>query len=243
MHLNTQAIVCAVLGHGEHGAIARLMTHEAGLLPGYVRGGRSRRLRPVLLPGNMVQAEYRARVPEQLAQLSVELVHSRAPLLAERLPATAIDWLTTLTAGTLPEGQPYPILFDALEAVLSAVESANSARGWAPSVIRYELLLLAQLGFALDLSHCAGGGDAGDLAYVSPKSSVAVSRAMGAPYAERLLPLPGFLTGGDAAPGWEQIAEGFRLTGYFLTRDILTGKLADICETRERLIERLARAG
>src|SRR3546814_11409597 len=78
-----------------------------------------------------------------------------------------------------------------LEAVLSAVESANSARGWAPSVIRYELLLLAQLGFALDLSHCAGGGDAGDLAYVSPKSSIAVSRAMGAPYAERLLPLPG----------------------------------------------------
>lgn len=243
MHLNTQAIVCAVLGHGEHGAIARLMTHEAGLLPGYVRGGRSRRLRPVLLPGNMVQAEYRARVPEQLAQLSVELVHSRAPLLAERLPATATDWLTTLTAATLPEGQPYPALFDTLEAVLSAVESANSARGWAPSVIRYELLLLAQLGFALDLSHCAGGGDAGDLAYVSPKSSIAVSRAMGAPYAERLLPLPGFLTGGDTAPGWEQIAEGFRLTGYFLTRDILTGKLADICETRERLIERLARAG
>ncbi|API58347.1 DNA repair protein RecO [Tardibacter chloracetimidivorans] len=243
MHLNTQAIVCAVLGHGEHGAIARLMTHEAGLLPGYVRGGRSRRLRPVLLPGNMVQAEYRARVPEQLAQLSVELVHSRAPLLAERLPSTAIDWLTTLTAATLPEGQPYPALFNTLEAVLSAVESANSARGWAPSVIRYELLLLAQLGFALDLSHCAGGGDAGDLAYVSPKSSIAVSRAMGAPYAERLLPLPGFLTGGDAAPGWEQIAEGFRLTGYFLARDILTGKLADICETRERLIERLARAG
>src|SRR3546814_1176952 len=130
-----------------------------------------------------------------------------------------------------------------LEAVLSAVESANSARGWAPSVIRYELLLLAQLGFALDLSHCAGGGDAGDLAYVSPKSSIAVSRAMGAPYAERLLPLPGFLTGGDAAPGGEQIAEGFRLTGYFLTRDILTGKLADICATRERLTERLAGAG
>src|SRR3546814_14571177 len=108
MHLNTQAIVCAVLGHGEHGAIARLMTHEAGLLPGYVRGGRSRRLRPVLLPGNMVQAEYRARVPEQLAQLSVELVHSRAPLLAERFPAPAIDWLATPTGATLPEGQPYP---------------------------------------------------------------------------------------------------------------------------------------
>src|SRR3546814_13848233 len=127
------------------------MTHEAGLLPGYVRGGRSRRLRPVLLPGNMVQAEYRARVPEQLAQLSVELVHSRAPLLAERLPATATDWLTTLTAATLPEGQPYPALLDNLEPVLSAVASANSARGSAPAVLRYELLFPAPIGFALHL--------------------------------------------------------------------------------------------
>src|SRR3546814_13776500 len=105
--------------------------------------------------------------------------------------------------------------------------------------MRYELLLLAQLGFAPDLSHCAGGGDAGDLAYVSPKSSIAVSRAMGAPYAERLLPLPGFLTGGDTAPGWEQLAEGFRLTGYFMIGHILTGKLADIFETRHLLIERM----
>src|SRR3546814_18938370 len=136
MHLNTQAIVCAVLGHGEHGAIARLMTHEAGLLPGYVRGGRSRRLRPVLLPGNMVQAEYRARVPEQLAQLSVELVHSRAPLLAERFPATAIACLTTPTAANLPKGHPYPPLFATPETVLPAVQSANAPRRWAPPVTR-----------------------------------------------------------------------------------------------------------
>src|SRR3546814_13310034 len=108
MHLNTQAIVCAVLGHGEHGAIARLMTHEAGLLPGYVRGGRSRRLRPVLLPGNMVQAEYRARVPEQLAQLSVELVHRPAPLPAARLPTTANDSPTPLHAPNLARGPSPP---------------------------------------------------------------------------------------------------------------------------------------
>jgi DNA repair protein RecO (recombination protein O) len=182
-------------------------------------------------------------VPEQLAQLSVELVHSRAPLLAERLPAAAIDWLTTLTASTLPEGQPYPALFDALDAVLTAVESANSARGWGPSLVRYELLLLAQLGFGLDLSHCAAGGDDADLAYVSPKSSTAVSRAAGAPYAERLLPLPAFLTGQGEPPDWQDILDGLKLTGYFLSRDILTGKLEAVLETRQRLIERIARIG
>src|SRR3546814_18325077 len=142
MHLNTQAIVCAVLGHGEHGAIARLMTHEAELLPGYVRGGRSRRLRPVLLPGNMVPAASRARVPEQLAQLSVELVHSRAPLLAERSPDNALDWRTTITAATLTTGKPYPALLDTLGTVLYAVQSAAAARGCAPLVLHHSRPIL-----------------------------------------------------------------------------------------------------
>lgn len=243
MQLITQAIVCAVLAHGEHGAVARLLTREAGLMPGYVRGGRSRKLKPVLQAGNLVQAEFRARIPDQLAQLSVELVHSRAPLLSERLPAAAIDWLTTLTATALPEGQPYPALFDALDAVLTAVESANSAKGWVPSLVRYELLLLANLGFGLDLSHCAAGGDAGDLAYISPKSSTAVSRAAGAPYAERLLPLPGFLIGHDTTPDWPEIVNGLKLTRYFLARDVLTDKRSASLEARDRLEDRVLRIG
>lgn len=241
MNLSTQAIVCAVLAHGEHGAVARLLTREAGLMPGYVRGGRSRKLKPVLLPGNLVQAEYRARVAEQLAQLTVELAHSRAPLLSERLPAAAIDWLTTLCATALPEGQPYPALFDALDAVLTAVESANSARGWAPALVRFELLLLSGLGFGIDLSHCAAGGDAADLAYVSPKSSTAVSRAAGEPYAERLLPLPRFLTAQDPAPDWPDIMAGLKLTRYFLSRDVLTEKRSNVLECRDRLEERICR--
>jgi DNA repair protein RecO (recombination protein O) len=152
MRIETQAIICAVRPHGEHGAIARALTPADGLQPGYVRGGRSRRLRPILLPGNLVQAEYRARTDEQLAQLSVELVHSRAPLLAEALPAAAIDWLTALTAAALPEGQPYPRVYQALDGVLSAVEAAPSAKGWAASLLRYELLVLRDLGFGLDRS-------------------------------------------------------------------------------------------
>ena len=150
MRLETQAIICAVRAHGEHGAIVRALTPADGIQAGYVRGGRSRRLRPVLVPGNLIQAEYRARTEEQLAQLAVELVRSRAPLLAEALPAAAIEWLTALTATALPEGQPYPRLYEALDGVLAAVEAAPSAKGWAAPLVRYELLILRELGFGLD---------------------------------------------------------------------------------------------
>lgn len=150
MHLETRAIIVAVRPHGEHGAIVRALTPEEGLRPGYVRGGKSRRLRPVLVPGNLVQAEYRARTEEQLPHLSAELIHSRAFLLSEPLASAAIDWATALTAAALPEGQPYPSLYQGLDGLLSAVEAAPSARGWALALVRYELLLLAQLGFGLD---------------------------------------------------------------------------------------------
>ena len=162
MHLTTPAIIVAVRPHGEHGAIVRALTPNDGVQPGYVRGGRSRRLRPVLLPGNLVQTEYRARTEEQLAQLSVELVHSRAPLLAEALPAAAIDWSCALTAAALPEGQAYPRLYDALDGVLSAVEAAPSAKGWAAALVRYELLALSELGFGLDRAEWPAFARTGD---------------------------------------------------------------------------------
>jgi DNA repair protein RecO (recombination protein O) len=150
VQFDTQAIIVAVRPHGEHGAIVRALTPEDGLRPGYVRGGKSRRLRPVLVPGNLVQADYRARTEEQLPHLSVELIHSRAFLLSEPLASAGIDWATALTAAALPEGQPYPALFQGLDGVLTAIEAAPSARGWALALVRYELLLLAQLGFGLD---------------------------------------------------------------------------------------------
>ena len=240
MQLATRAIVCAVLAHGEHGTIARLMTAEAGLLPGYVRGGRSRRLRPVLLPGNVVAAEYRARTDAQLAALTVELAESRAPLLAEPLAAAAIDWVTALTAAALPEGQPYPRLYAALDGVLAAVAAAPSARGWAAALVRYELLLLAELGFGLDLTSCAATGTTEDLAFVSPKSGGAVSRVAGAPYAARLLRLPPFLLSGGAA-SWQEVIDGMAITGHFLARDLLIGRTAQVLGARERLVERLSR--
>ena len=149
MRLETEAVVVAVRAHGEHGAVVRALTPGAGIQAGYVRGGRSRRLRPVLVPGNRVQAEYRARTEEQLPHLSVELAHSRAFLLSEPLAAAGIEWACALAAAALPEGQPYPRLYEGLDGLLTAIEAAPSARGWASALVRYEALLLGETGFGL----------------------------------------------------------------------------------------------
>jgi DNA repair protein RecO (recombination protein O) len=240
MHLETLAIICAVRAHGEHGAVVRALTPGEGMQPGYVRGGRSRRLRPILLPGNKVQAAYRSRTEEQLAQLSVELVQSRAPLLAEPLPAAAIDWVCALTATALPEGQAYPDLFEALDGLLAAIELSPIAKSWAASLVRFEHLLLAQLGFGLDLSECAATGSRNNLVYVSPRSGRAVSAEGAGHYIDKLFPLPPFLTGGGLAD-WEDIEDGLRITGHFLARDLLIERQAGILASRERLMERLQR--
>lgn len=241
MHLLADAILLSVRSHGEHGAIARGFTRGDGVQPGYVRGGHARRLRPVLQPGNLLRAEWRARTDEQLAALTVELVHSRAPLYAEPLPAAAIEWLCALTAAALPEGQPYQRLYDALAAVLEAVEAAPSARGWAGALARYELLLLAELGFGLDLSACVVTGATDELAFVSPKSGAAVSRQGAQGYEARLFSLPDFLAAGGAA-SWDDIFDGLAITGHFLARDVLTERRAETLAARERLVERLKRA-
>ncbi len=240
--LTADAIVCAVRAHGEHGAILRALTQEAGLVAGYVRGGRSRRLRPILMPGNLVALELRARTEDQLGGATVELLESRAPLLAEPLPAAAIDWITSLTAATLPESQPYPALYTALSAVLQAIGVASSARQWAAALARYELLLLAELGFGLNLEECVVTGFSTDLAFVSPKSGGAVSIGAAAGYEDRLFRLPPFLRGQDASPTMGDVIDSLVITGHFLDRDVLDGRNRDLLTVRERLVDRLGRA-
>ena len=142
-------------------------------------------MRPVLIAGNVVQAHLSARTDTQLPQATVELVHSRGPLLSEPLPAAAIEWATVLTATVLPEGQPYPRLYEALEGLLDAVEAAPAASGWGAALVRYELLLLAELGFGLDLDRCAVTGSNDNLVAVSPKTGRAVSSAEAEPYSGR----------------------------------------------------------
>jgi DNA repair protein RecO (recombination protein O) len=155
MHVTADAIICSVRPHGEVGAIVRAFTGSHGLMAGYVQGARGRTLRPVLIPGNIVKGEWRARTLGQLASLSVDMAHSRAHLLGEPLAVAGIEWACTLTATTLPEGQAYAALHSALDGLLQAIELAPAARGWAPSMARYEALLLSELGY--------GGNDPGGL--------------------------------------------------------------------------------
>jgi len=240
VHVRAEAIVLSVLRHGENGAVVRALTSANGVLPGYVRGGRSRTLRPVLQPGNLVQAEWRARTEEQLPALTLELLHSRAPLHAEPLAAAAVQWATALAAAALPEAQSYPRLYDALDGLLAAIEAAPAASDWAAPLVRYELVVLAELGFGLDLSRCAATGAADDLAFVSPRSGAAVSRGAAHGYEARLLPLPPFLFDGNR-PGWAELFQGLRLSRHFLARDLLVDRTAGVLAARDRLVDRLER--
>lgn len=158
MHFSDEAIVVAVRAHGEHGAIVRVLTAEQGMLAGYVRGGRSRQLRPVLMAGNVVKADIRARTETQLAAMTVELVHGRAGLIAEPLAAAALEWSTALVAAALPEGQAYPRIHAALAGLLDAIEAAPSARGWANAIVQFEIIVIAALGYG------EGDGEGADLA-------------------------------------------------------------------------------
>jgi DNA repair protein RecO (recombination protein O) len=242
MRIDSPAIVLALRSHGEHGAVVRLMTPEHGMQAAYVRGARGRRMRPVLMAGNVVDAQLSSRTDAQLPQAVVELVHSRGPLFVEPLPAAAIEWAAVLTATALPEGQPYPRLYSALEALLDAVEAAPSALGWGVALVRFELLLLAELGFGLDLESCAVTGTKDNLVAVSPRSGRAVSAVEANPYSGQLLTLPAFVREGGAA-SWQEVADGLALTGHFLLRDVITERSTPVADARSRLVERLRRAG
>ena len=147
MNIRAPAIVCAARAHGETAVIARLLTEHHGLVAGYVAGGRGRNLRPVLIPGNLVEAELRSRSETQLPFARLELIDSRGPWLGEPLAASAIGWATSLTAAALPERQAYPSLYQALAALLTAICLAPSARGWVPGMAAYETLLLREMGY------------------------------------------------------------------------------------------------
>jgi DNA repair protein RecO (recombination protein O) len=153
MQFRAPAIVCASRPHGETAGIVRLLTADHGLVAGYLAGARGRELRPVLVPGNLVEAELRAKSESQLPFARLELTHSRGPWLSEPLAAAAIQWATALTAAALPERQPYPALYSALAALLDAICHAPSARGWMPGLLAYEALLLRELGYGAVAPH------------------------------------------------------------------------------------------
>lgn len=164
MHIRAPAVVCAARPHGETAVVVRLMTADLGLVAGYVAGGRGRALRPLLIPGNRVEAELKARSDSQLPFARLELLESRGPWLGEPLQAAAIAWVTALTAAALPERQSHPPLYEALTALLSAICLAPSARGWAMPLLSYEVLLMRELGYGGPIVPPRSDDPAGDWA-------------------------------------------------------------------------------
>lgn len=238
MQIDVPAIILTARPHGEHGAIVSALTEGNGRLMGYVRGGRGRTSRAVLLPSNMVQAQFRARTAEQMAGLSVELIDSRAAIMGEPLAAATVQWVTVLSDFVLPERQPYPRVFQALSGLIGAIAAAPVARNWAPSLVRYELLVLAELGYGLDLAQCVQTGADTDLAFVSPRSGGAVSEVAGAAWADKLFRLPDFLVHGGQAD-WADIRDGLSITGHFLERHFPVERGGDIYAVRARLFDRI----
>ena len=218
MQWTDEAIFLGARRHGETSVIAEVMTRARGRHLGMIRGGRSRTMQPVLLPGNRVEVTWRARLDEHLGEFRVEPVTLRAARLMES--ATAVYGVQALAAllRLLPEREPHPHLFDALDVILDHLEEPAAA---GELFIRFELEVLNDLGFGLDLGQCAATGRRDDLAFVSPKTGRAVCREAGSPWADRMLALPGFLNpGATKAANGESLAEAFRLTGFFLNRHV-----------------------
>jgi DNA repair protein RecO (recombination protein O) len=218
MQWQDEAIIIGVKRHGETSVIAEVMTRSRGRHLGLVRSGRSRAMQPVLQPGNRVEAVWRARLDEHLGEFKLEPLRLRAARLMET--ATSVYGVQAMGAllRLLPERDPHPHLYEALDVILETMDHPADA---GELFIRFELAILNDLGYGLDLAECAATGSREDLLYVSPKSGRAVSSTAGAPYADRLLALPSFLKeGATVAADTESMAAAFRLTGYFLHRHI-----------------------
>jgi DNA repair protein RecO (recombination protein O) len=217
MEWTDRGLILGLKKHGETSVILELMTRAHGRHLGVVRGGRSKSMQPVLQPGNEVEVVWRARLEEHLGLYAVEAAALRTDQIMSSAQALhGVHWLGALLR-LLPERDPHPGLFERAQALIAHVSGPL-----APALfVRFELAILAELGFGLDLDECAATGAREDLVYVSPKSARAVSRAAGAPWAARLLPLPGFLRQSAGAPvAREEVEDGFRLTEYFLQRDV-----------------------
>ncbi|MEL6289869.1 MAG: DNA repair protein RecO [Pseudomonadota bacterium] len=244
MEWSGDALILSVRPHGETSAIAEVFSRDQGRHLGLVRGGRSRRLRPVLQTGNRVEATWKARLADHLGNLTVELREGHAAVWLDSPGELAALASMAGLLRALPERDPHPSLYEVTLFVLGFLEDAEV---WPALVARWEMELLDELGFRLDLTVCAGGGDPHDLAFVSPKTGRAVSAEVGAPYADRLLRLPRFLLPAAAERQREanpsDVLDALALTGFFLSRDVYEARGDVMPDARERMVGWLRRRG
>jgi DNA repair protein RecO (recombination protein O) len=241
MEWTDEGIVLGVRRHGESSAIVELLTRGHGRHLGLVRGGAGKRMRPLLQPGNSVSAVWRARLDEHLGYYLIEGTRLRAAnLFAYSHAVYGVTHLASL-ARLLPERDPHEDIYEMLDHTLDDFDDVGAA---AAHLIRFELAMLAELGFGLDLETCVASGVTTELVYVSPKSGGAVSRQAGAPFQDRLLRLPAFLrSDDDGASGWteEDLRDGFALTGLFLMRHVLEPRGQGHSDARDGFINAVTR--
>jgi len=237
MQWSDEGVILSVRPHAETGAVLELFTRRHGRHLGLVHGGRSRKLRPVLQIGNHVDATWKARLADNLGHFGVELRKGFAAHVMEDAAALAALTSMAALARLLPERDPHPNLYEVTLFVLGYLDEPQV---WPALVVRWELVLLEELGFGLDLASCASTGATADLAYVSPKSGRAVSADAGEPYKDRLLALPAFLRGSAAgAVTAEDVRAGFALTGHFLEARVLRPRDMPMPDARSRLLSYL----
>jgi DNA repair protein RecO (recombination protein O) len=239
MNWSDEGVILSVRPHGETAAIAEVFTRTHGRHLGLVHGGRSRRLRPILQVGNHIHIAWQGRLAEHLGTITVETQRAyAAEAMADALSLSGLSSLTAL-ARMLPERDPHPNLYEITLFVLGFLDDPSV---WPALMVRWELALLEEMGFGLDLTQCAATGSNDALIYVSPRTGRAVSASAGEPYRDRLLHLPPFLRGrstGIVGPG--DIAAGFRLTGHFLETRVLERPDVPLPEARSRMIELIGR--
>jgi DNA repair protein RecO (recombination protein O) len=240
MQWRDEGVVLAAARHGERGLLVQLLTRSHGRHAGLVRGGQSPRTRAIYQVGNRLLVTWNARLAEHLGALSGELLDGHAARVMEdpaRLACLAAA--AAMAESALPEREPHP---KAYEGLLTLLEALDRDTGWAVAYVEWELLLLAELGFGIDLSRCAATGVTAGLAYVSPRSGQAVSAAAGAPYRDRLLRLPPFLLpGSNAPPEARGVLDGSELTGFFLERRVFQPHGRHLPAARSRFVDVLRR--
>ncbi|MFZ0558743.1 MAG: DNA repair protein RecO [Methylovirgula sp.] len=241
MEWHDEGLIIGIRRHGETSVILEVMTAAHGRHLGLVRGGRSRRMRPMLQPGNQASLTWRARLDEHLGLYAVEVTEPRAARLMES--AAALHGLNHIGGllRLLAERDPHRQLYEAASRI---ADYLGDERIGPALLVRFELAVLAEFGFGLDLSRCAATGATEDLVYVSPKTGRAVSRQAGAPYADRLLRLPDFLrcTAVAATPPSSELRDGFELTGYFLAREVFAPRGLALPDARRAYLAEIAKS-
>jgi DNA repair protein RecO (recombination protein O) len=239
MQWDDEGIVLAARAHGERALVVQLLTREHGRHAGLLRGGQAPKVRAHWQIGNRLTVTWRARLAEHLGFIGGEVMEAYAArLLDDPLRLGALASAASLAASALPEREPHPRAYRLL---LQLIEALSADDRWAIAYVEWEMALLEDLGFGLDLSSCAATGETEDLVYVSPRSGQAVSAAAGAPYREKLLPLPAFLRGDSARPEPQDVLNGMRLAGFFLEQRVFAPHQHKLPAARSRYVDALTK--